>query len=133
MRLLICLALAVSAFAQIDKSTLIAKYGSALNRETFMVRPGVELIVNYGPSLQVCSMDLPGTLPKAQSDQILEELVPAAMRGAKEGELMGQSGLASVRSVEYQNVTINESYTGDTRTSLTVVFKNAGCPTKNAQ
>jgi hypothetical protein len=97
------------------------------------VRPGVELIVNYGPSLQVCSMDLPGALPKPQSDQILEELLPAGVRGAKGRELMSQYGLASARSVEYENVIINESFTADTRTSLTVVFKNAGCPMKNAQ
>jgi hypothetical protein len=83
MRLVIFLVFAASGFAQIDKSTLTAKYGPALNRETFMVRPGVELIANYGPPYQVCSMELPGTMPKAQSDQILDELVPTAMRGTK--------------------------------------------------
>jgi hypothetical protein len=133
MRLLLCLFLAASAFAQIDKSTLTAKYGPALNRETFTVRPGIELIANYGPAYQVCSMELPGTLPEAQSDQILDELVPTAMRGTKGPEFMGQSGLASVRSVEYENIIINESYTGAVRNSLIVIFKNAGCPKPDRQ
>jgi hypothetical protein len=133
MRFLLCLVFVASAFAQIDKSTLTARYGPALNRETFTVRPGIELLVNYGPAYQVCSMKLPGTVPKAQSDQILDELVPTAMRGTKGPEFMGQLGLASVHSIEYENIIINESYTGDRRNSLTVVFKNAGCPKPASQ
>jgi hypothetical protein len=128
MRLVIFLVFAASGFAQIDKSTLTAKYGPALNRETFTVRPGIELIANYGPAHQVCGMELPGTMPKAQSEQLLDELVPAAMRGTKGPEFMEGLGLVSRHSVEYENIIIKESYTRDKRNSLTVVFKNVGCP-----
>jgi hypothetical protein len=83
---------ASSAFAQLDSFTLHSKYGAPLDRETFTVRPGIEMVVDYGPSKQVCRLQLPsgmqivGTVPpgaitKKQVDEVLTEVVPPSMRG----------------------------------------------------
>ena len=37
---------------------LRSKYGEPLARETFQVRPDMEMVVNYGPARQVCSIEL---------------------------------------------------------------------------
>jgi hypothetical protein len=50
---------ATSAFGQIDESSLRAKYGAPLDRETFMVRPGIEMVVDYGATRQVCRIQFP--------------------------------------------------------------------------
>ena len=47
-----------SAFAQMDTSTLRAKYGEPLARETFKVRPNIEAVVNYGTGHQVCKIEM---------------------------------------------------------------------------
>ena len=47
------------AFAQIDTFSLRSKYGVPLDRETFAVRQRIEMVVDYGPSKQVCRIQLP--------------------------------------------------------------------------
>lgn len=56
---ILCVSIASLAFAQIDESALRSKYGAPLDRETFAVRPGIEMVVDYGPSKQVCKLQLP--------------------------------------------------------------------------
>jgi hypothetical protein len=41
---------ASSAFSQIDANSLREKYGAPLDRETFTVHPGIEMVVDYGPN-----------------------------------------------------------------------------------
>jgi len=48
-----CLLLALPALAQLDSSTLRAKFGAPLNRETFQYRAGLDLAVDYGANGQV--------------------------------------------------------------------------------
>ena len=102
-----------SAFAQIDSNSLRAKYGPPLNRETFTVRPGIEMIVDYGPNKLACQLRIsfqgvnsfnfndflleqvaPPLYPKGLSamyvvqttnkEQFIDELVPPSTRGAAE-------------------------------------------------
>jgi hypothetical protein len=60
----VCLAPISSAFGQIDATTLRAKYGDPINygkrvnTETFKVRDNIEIVVYYGPSEQVCRIEL---------------------------------------------------------------------------
>jgi hypothetical protein len=67
--LAVVLLAASSAFAQLDANSLRAKYGQPLDRETFTVRPGIEMMVDYAAGKQVCRIQLPsgkkivGTVP----------------------------------------------------------------------
>src|SRR5450432_3558175 len=99
----IALVAASSAFAQVDAYRLRSKYGQPLDRETFTVRPGIELVVDYGPSKQACRIQLPsgkkivGTVPdgaitKHQIDEVLDEVVPQSIRGKELGKGMTGTG-----------------------------------------
>src|SRR5260370_36469407 len=95
---------ASSAFAQIDTFSLRSKYGAPLDRESFTVRPGIEMVVDYGPSKQVCRIQLPsgvrivGTVPpdvvtKQQIDEILDEVLPPSIRGKEINRMMMAVGV----------------------------------------
>src|SRR5258708_27352619 len=85
-----------SAFGQMDTSTLRAKYGEPIARETFQVRPNIEAVVIYGTGHQVCKIELPpgsyvnvvGEAPphfatKQQVDEVIDELLPPALPGQR--------------------------------------------------
>jgi hypothetical protein len=142
----VCSVLVSSAFGQIDATTLRAKYGEPikngvpLNSETFKVRNNITMVVNYGPSGQVCRIELPpgqsivGHAPpdgmtKQQVDEVLQEVVPPPMRGKEIRSLVEAVGAPSVLLIEYQHVTITELLQNETPTSVTVAFKEKGCLT----
>lgn len=132
-----------TAFGQMDTSTLRAKYGEPIARETFQVRPNIEAVVNYGTGHQVCKIDLPpgsyvnivGEIPphfatKKQVDEVIDELVPPAMRGKAGPHMMAASGRISMSICEYENITIFEPQDPDhsgRRTSVTITFKRPDC------
>ena len=127
-----------TAFGQMDTTTLRAKYGEPLARETFQVRPNIEAVVNYGTGHQVCKIDLPpGSYvnpPHGASnhdvDQIIDELVPLSARGKEMGGGVLHLSRASVRLTEYEHMTISEPQDPDRpgqRTSVTVTFKRPDC------
>lgn len=129
----------LSAFAQIDgaafASDLRTKYGPPLARETFVVRPEVEMVVDYADNGHVCRLQLPPTAPGPEPgvkttqaiDDILAEVLPVAVRGKELHRGLGQMGLSFESVVEYENVTIRETGHGDRRTGVTVTFKNEEC------
>jgi hypothetical protein len=130
---------ASSAFAQLDSFTLHSKYGPPLERETFTVRPGIEMVVDYGPSKQVCRIQLPsgsqivGTVPpgavtKQQVDEVLAEVVPLSMRGKEMNRMSMATGLPMMVATEYEHVMISESKNGSIGTGITVTFKDSSCP-----
>jgi hypothetical protein len=134
---------ASSAFAQLDSFTLHSKYGASLDRETFTVRPGIEMVVDYGPSKQVCRIQLPsgmqivGTIPlraitKQQVDEVLAEVVPASMRGKEVNRMLMAFGLPMLSVTEYEHVTISESKNGDIGNGITVTIKDPSCPPQKA-
>src|SRR5579864_7501326 len=59
--------LALSAFAQIDGARFAGdlrnKYGPPLARETFVARPGLEMVVDYAANGHVCRIQLPPIAP----------------------------------------------------------------------
>ena|ERR1700733_4499374 len=122
-----CLLLALPALAQLDSSSLRAKFGAPLNRETFRVRPGLDLAVDYGASGQVCAIEIPA-LPEKEKQGLLTELVPDSARGKELNRLMENFGLAWASFVEYERAAIVETGHGDTLNSTTVLFKTQGCP-----
>jgi hypothetical protein len=127
------------AFAQIDgarfASDLRTKYGPPLARETFVARPGLEMVVDYAANGHVCRIQLPPIAPSREPgvqtaqavNDFLAELVPMNMRGKELGRMMEAVGLPSMSHVEYQNVTVSELWQGEQRTAVTVAFKNEVC------
>jgi len=142
MKLGICfLILASSGFGQLDSSTLRAKFGAPLNREVFTVRPGIEMIVEYSPTgAHACRLELPGHAPipadaptgvgintKKIIDELLTEIVPLSMRGKTGASFCMSTGINSMCSTDYENLSIQESLDGGRRTAVIVKFKIAGC------
>jgi hypothetical protein len=116
---------ACSTFAQSDAagfaSELRAKYGPSLHRETFMARPDLEMVVDFAANGHVCAIQLPpmalGREPGVKTAQavrdFLAELVPSTMRGRELRRMIEAMGAPSVSIVEYENVTISESWQGE--------------------
>jgi hypothetical protein len=133
-----------SAFAQIDAFSLRSKYGPPLDRETFTVRPGIEMIVDYGPSKSVCRIQLPsgmrivgtvplGTVTKQQIDEILDEVIPPAIRGKEIKRGLTAMGAAMFSLTDYEHVSIGEAQNADIGKGITVTFKDAACPKQKFQ
>ena len=127
-----------SAFGQIDTTTLRAKYGEPIARETFQVRPNIEAVVNYSTGHQVCKIDLPpGSYvnpPHGASnhdvDEVIDELVPLSARGKEIGVGVLSLSRASVRLLKYEHVDISEpqdpNHPGQ-RTAVTITFNRPDC------
>ena len=140
---LCCLAVVLPAPAQLDSSALRAKFGAPLNRETFHMPAGFDLVVDYGSANQVCKLEVPALMPthekvsnademKRQMYAFLADLMPAAMRGKELGRMMEINGMISISSVEYEHVTINElQYANQpfgSDNTITLTFKNCETP-----
>jgi len=134
------------AFAQLDSSTLHAKLGQSLNQETFHMPAGFDLIVDYGiGTTLVCKLEVPALMPhetakawnitvqKQRMYDFLADLVPDSMRGKQTGGITEVFSLTSLSTVEYENVTITETQTGNQAESkdntITIRFKKVGCQT----
>ena len=137
-------AAASTALAQVDASSLHAKYGAPLDRETFMVRPGIEMIVDYGPNKQACKIQLPsgvhyvgvapdGAITKEQIDEVLEEVLPSSNRGKEMNRMMTATGAPMLSVVDYERVSISEFSVGHIGKGITIRFKDSGCPAKVGQ
>jgi|ERR1700722_9436347 hypothetical protein len=137
----LCLFCALPATAQLDSYTLRSKLGAPLNRETYHLPQGFDLIVDYGAANQVCKLEVPAEMPRHENasdasdarqrmQDFLLDLVPGSMRGKELNRLIDYAGAASALSVEYEHLTIVEnrhagrSSRGET---ITVMFKNDDC------
>ena len=138
---LLSLVAAWSACAQTNASSSRSKYGAPVDRETFTVRPGIEMIVDYGPNEQVCRIQLPsgkqivgsvppGAITKQQIDEVLNEVIPPSMRGKEINRGMMATGAPMLIFTYYEHVTITELKHGAIGTGVTVTFKDAACPKK---
>ena len=134
---------AFPAVAQLDSSALHSKYGPPLNRETFHMPEGFDLIVDYHAAYQVCKLEVPALMPtqekvsnseemKRRMCDFLADLVPASMRGKELARSMFMSGMISISSVQYEYVAINGLHYADqpfsSNNTITVTFKN--CETR---
>jgi hypothetical protein len=129
---------ASSAFAQMDAVALRSRYGAPLDRETFLIRPGIEMVVDYGPSKQVCRIQLPsgrkivGTVPpgaitKQQIDDVLNEVVPPSIRGKEMNRGVVATGAPMLSFADYEHVSINELEVGGQGKGIAVTFKDPAC------
>lgn len=135
-----CFGFTLPALAQLDSARLRAKYGSPLNRETFHMPAGFDLIVDYGSSHQACKLEVPALMPTQENPSntsfmtqrmhdFLEELVPPPMRG-KLSRHVSFLGSISVAGVDYEHVLVNEYRHGNERIwddTITLMFKNSDC------
>jgi hypothetical protein len=136
---ILLMAVAAPAFGQLDAFTLHAKYGAPLDRETFTVRPGTQMVVDYGPSKQVCRIQLPagmrivGTVPPgAVTEQevktVIDEVVPPSVRGKQINQMQMITGLSSIAITEYEHVTISETKVGNVGQEIHITVKDNSCP-----
>lgn len=135
---------ATAAFGQIDASSLRSKYGAPLDRETFMVRPGIEMVVDYGSRKQVCQIQLPlgdrmvgsvpaGVVTKQQVDEVLAEVVPSSVRGKQINRGLIYTGAPMFSFTDYEHISIGELQVGGIGKGITVTFKDPYCPKKAIQ
>jgi hypothetical protein len=125
----LCLGFASTLFGQIDSYQLRAKYRPPLDRETFTIAPGFQIIVDYGPDQQVRRLEVPpGVSSPKQADDVLLELVPMSMRGKELGSGLNFMSRASIKFTDYEHISIGEPQDPDVpgrRTGVTVVFKSS--------
>lgn len=123
---------------QINSLSLRLKYGPPLDRETFTVRPEVEIRVDYGPSKQACAILLPsgmtavGTpspdvITRDQMKEILDDLVPVAVRGPEIKRGVIEVGILRTVYTEYEFVNILEHFKSGVGTGIVVVLKDPAC------
>jgi hypothetical protein len=135
-----CLGFAIPAVAQLDSSALRAKYGSPLNRETFHMPAGFDLVVDYSAANRVCKIQVPALMPtneqvanaavmKQRMYDFLTDLVPAAMRGKELRQIMETRGVISLLSIEYEHVTVHQLlHTNQAKNTITVTFNDCETP-----
>jgi hypothetical protein len=141
-----CWGITLPVFGQLDSSALHAKLGQPLNRETFHMPAGFDLIVDYGISTRVCKLEVPALMPrdpaakssnttelKQRMYDFLADLIPASGRGKEVGRFAEIHGMISLTAVEYENITISEiQYANEPESrnnTITIRFKNVGCQT----
>ena len=138
--LVLYLSFASSAAAQLDSAALHAKFGTPLNRETFHMPAGFDLVVDYGANSQVCKLQVPALMPstervsnatvmKQRMYHFLAELVPNSMRGKEINRGMIAMGAISMIFIEYENVMVNELDAGPFNhdNTITITFKRDDC------
>jgi hypothetical protein len=143
-----CFGFALPAVAQLDSAALRAKFGPPLNRETFHLPSGFDLIVDYGPNRQVCKLEVPALMPTKENpansskmnqrmDEFLWDLVPDSMRGKylNDDGMVFMSGNIRLESTNYEHVSISETRYADQplQGTITVKFKNADCQRPTGQ
>src|SRR5436190_1530630 len=97
---------------ELDATTLREKYGEPLGRETFQVRPNIEMVVRYGRSHQVCTIEFPVSVTRHQADEVIDQLVPPTERGKEIGHGLKIIGGYSMSWVAYEHIMIIESQGG---------------------
>ena len=117
---------------ELDASALREKYGEPFARETFQVRPDLEMIVNYGPGRKVCTIEIPRSTSNQQLDELIDELVPPSVRGEKAlgPHIVATGGGHCMRQYFYEKMVISEPYDLDhpnRRTGVTIRFNKPDC------
>jgi hypothetical protein len=107
---------AVPAFAQLDSSALRAKFGAPINRETFHMPEGFDLVVDYNAVRQVCKIEAPA-------------LIPASMGVEERTQGTTVVGRVSVTFSDYGPVSISEMQVDGEhgKGTLTLRFKAIAC------
>jgi hypothetical protein len=139
--LVLCFSSSLPAFAQIDSAALRAKLGTPLNRETFRMPAGFDLIVDYGMNGQACKLQVPALMPttervsnaivmKQRMYDFLANLVPGDTRGNEINRGVFAMGAVTMTFIEYENVMVNELDVGQPfnhDNTITITFKRDDC------
>jgi hypothetical protein len=129
------------AMAQLSSSGLRAKFGPPVDRETFHVPPGFDVVVDYAPGMSVCQVQVPSLMPSDEKvrnpeemsrrmHEFLADLIPASIRGKEVNGYVMVNGVSYLSYVEYENVTISEPHPDGERfgaSTITVRFKRPNC------
>ena len=125
----------------LDSAALHAKYGAPLDRETFHMPAGFDLVVDYGSQSQVCRLQVPALMPTTEQVfnidvmnrrmyDFLSDLVPDSIRGKEIRRMSSSMGANSVQTIEYEHVTISQLHAGQPFSHdnvITVTFTNQNC------
>ena len=134
-------ALTLYTFAQLNSADLRAKFGAPIERETFRVPQGFDLVVDYGSGMTVCQLQVPSQMPSDEKVRnlvtlnqrmydFLTGLIPETMRGKELRRAVMISGINELLMINYENMTIAEPRrTGEQfgTGTITVRFKDPGC------
>ncbi len=101
---------------------------------------GFDLVVDYGPTNEVCKLQAPALMPtneKVSNDtdmrkrmyDFLTDLVPAQIRGLELQRMLQSMGAFSVETIVYEHVTIRDSRDANHPfgNTITVTFTNGNC------
>jgi len=101
---------------------------------------GFDLVVDYGPSQQACTLEVPALMPtkdnpanssvmKQRMYEFLADLVPASVRGKELRRMLVAMGANSVEFVEYEHVMVSEAQNANEPFggTITVRFKRDEC------
>ncbi len=122
------------AMAQFDADSFAANlrarygHGPLLDKETLFPRPDVEITVDFAANGHVCRIQIPPFVKSGED--LLTELVPLDIRGRELNRLSTAVGAPSVSSIQYENLTISESWQGDRQTGTTVIFPKEACTSR---
>jgi hypothetical protein len=116
---------------ELDTIALRKKYGEPVARETFQVRPNIQIVVSYGRSNQVCRIEFPISLTRQDLEDVIDELLSPSERGKEIGHSRWIFGGYSVSHVEYENIIISEREGGTAGVTLT--FKRPDCQQPNPE
>jgi hypothetical protein len=124
---------------------LHSRYGDP-DTERFTVRPGIGATIQYGQDALACQIVIEALLPLVRKDQtlvrmrsdtvtdIIDELAPVKIRGAKVNAMYEYMGCARGEVVEYSNLVISRStdeclpLKSERETSARITFKRPTCP-----
>jgi len=141
-----CLLVAVGSVVLPQSTQDLHNWYGESDLERFMARPGIGLTVQYGSDHLACQVliEPPQPLIYTKEDvplmssetvtEILEEIVPAHMRGKETGKVITMSGCNEFQIVEYENVSISRSTHNclplkpEREMRATIGFKRDICP-----
>ena len=132
---------AAVGFGQMTSDSLRGKYGAPLDRETFTVGPGLEMVVDYAISGHLCPLKFPsshniigdagpGIVTTKMVNEALDEVLPPGQRGKELGRRIISSGALSVLIIEYERVTFSQPEDVNKpaqRGEITITFKGETC------
>ena len=141
-----CLLLTVGSVVLMTNSQEFRNLYGEPDLERYIARPGISVTVEYGSDHLPCNamIESPQRLgytqeqvPLMPSDtvtEVLEEIVPVAMRGKETNSMIHVSGCNEVHMTDYENLFIMRSthtcdslsHDQDVRTAIT--FKREICP-----
>jgi hypothetical protein len=87
--------------------------------ERFLAAPGMTLIVTYGGSRAAAEIRIETASAASEIDRVIDELAPPTLRAGTWRGMAMATGCSSVRTDEWENVTITRTYACDPTQRIT--------------